>query len=209
MPTADFFSNLGIFFRRNFLEREFCREIKEELKKASDDSELVKPGVVWMMDKSSHALNEEIKRVRETQRLSPQTISKVRKKLLEIMPEVASHFSTELSDCQQPKFSLYQKGDFYSRHIDVFGGEDVSPIITSRKVSTIIFLNDETIEPTKDSYCGGNLTFYGLMKNSAFGNFGLPLIGECGMMIAFEPNIIHEVTPVTQGERFVIVNWFV
>lgn len=200
---------MGLFFQRNFLESEFCDEIKEELKTASADPQLVGQGVVWMMVKSTHTVNQDLKKVKETQTLSSATVSRVRERLLKIMPKVSEHFSIELKDCQQPKFSLYQEGDFYTRHIDVFGGEEVPQIITSRKVSTIIFLNDETLEPMEANYCGGNLTFYGLIGNSAFGNFGLPLIGERGMLVAFLPNIIHEVTPITWGERFVVVNWFV
>ncbi len=46
------------------------------------------------------------------------------------------------------------------------------------------------------------------MENSVFGNFGLPLAGEPGLFIAFPPTLVHEVTPVTAGARYVLVSWY-
>jgi SM-20-related protein len=37
---------------------------------------------------------------------------------------------------------------------------------------------------------------------------GFPLIGEAGLLLAFRPNLVHEVTPVTHGERCTVVTWF-
>jgi SM-20-related protein len=32
--------------------------------------------------------------------------------------------------------------------------------------------------------------------------------GETGALIAFPSEMLHEVTPITRGERFTIVSWF-
>ena len=68
---------------------------------------------------------------------------------------------------------------------------------------------EESLIPVDGKYCGGNLTFYGLMDNETFGKFGLPLVGEPGMLITFPPNLGHEVTEVTSGERFTIATWYI
>ena len=38
---------------------------------------------------------------------------------------------------------------------------------------------------------------------------GLPLVGESGLLVAFDSNLTHAVTPVTHGERYTVVTWLV
>jgi len=38
------------------------------------------------------------------------------------------------------------------------------------------------------------------------GMYGLP--GETGLLVAFAAETLHEVSPVTSGERFTIISWF-
>jgi SM-20-related protein len=33
-------------------------------------------------------------------------------------------------------------------------------------------------------------------------------VGEPGLLVAFRSDTVHEVLPVTHGERFTVVSWF-
>ena len=77
-----------------------------------------------------------------------------------------------------------------------------------RQVSIVIFLNDEDEVPAENTYSGGKLTFYGLVENEVFADFGFPVRGEAGKMVAFRSTVMHEVTEVTRGKRYVINTGF-
>jgi predicted 2-oxoglutarate/Fe(II)-dependent dioxygenase YbiX len=130
-------------------------------------------------------------------------------RLLSLMPEISVHYEINLSNFQPPKYSIYQTGDFYKVHVDADVREDSIDFLKARKVSVIVFLNEESPIEKEGSYCGGNLTFHGLIENEVFGKFGFPLQSEPGMLITFLPDLLHEVTPVTAGKRFAITTWYI
>ena len=112
-----------------------------------------------------------------------------------------------LTDCQEPQFLVYREGDFFHRHRDSRRESDAAEFSKQRRVSVIVFLNGEDEVPGPDVYGGGSLTFYELMSGSGV-EYGIPLVGEPGLLVAFRPELLHEVTPVTHGERYTIVSWF-
>ncbi len=204
MPTVEFFKQLGLIGFRKFLEPDFCDELCEEIKNASPQK-----GKYRKLCTGEDVLNEEVKKRSETMNLSDVHHRTIKEKLSTLIPEIESQYNVSLEDVQPPKFCLYETGDFYSYHIDGGDHPNMQKEVKQRKVSAIIFLNEETREPTNKRYCGGNLTFYGLVQNEIFGRFGLPLVGEKGMLITFPPTLGHEVTEVTAGERFTIATWFI
>jgi SM-20-related protein len=125
------------------------------------------------------------------------------------MPKMAEHFGIKLKDVQPIKFTRYDTGDYYRMHIDISPRTDAPAIINDRKVSVIIFVNQEGENLEEGDYVGGNLTFYGLLNDPKWKNVGLPLESEKGLLIAFRPETPHEVTTVTEGSRFTITTWFV
>lgn len=87
--------------------------------------------------------------------------------------------------CHKPKFSRYRDGERYHRHTD-------APWMgtTRTDLSCTLFLSDP------DSYDGGELVVDGeVVKCKA----GEAVIYDCGA--------IHEVSPVTSGERICAVTW--
>jgi predicted 2-oxoglutarate/Fe(II)-dependent dioxygenase YbiX len=52
------------------------------------------------------------------------------------------------------------------------------------------------------------LTFYGLIKGAQWEKCGFSLDASSGLLIAFRPNVLHEVSPITFGQRFTIAAWF-
>jgi SM-20-related protein len=74
-------------------------------------------------------------------------------------------------------------------------------------VSIVVFLNGEGDPADDQSYTGGSLTFYGLMRDARADDRGFPVTGEAGLLVAFPSQLVHSVTPVTCGMRFTIVSW--
>lgn len=212
MPNAEFFSQFGFYTVRGFLDRDFCDEICSQMKKSTS-----KPGKFLQFEAGDEILDSSFKKRLEMEDISAGIISEINNKLLSALSEVEKTFSVELKNVQKPKFALYRPKDFYKAHIDTLPTGNIPKDIDremvsvrkERKVSAIIFLNDESEEPLEGAYGGGNLTFFGLMPDSAFGKFGLPLIGECGMLVTFPPSVVHEVTPVAHGNRYSIATWYI
>ena len=204
MPPAEFFEQYGLFAVKNFLSPNFCRDLCSEIDRAP-----TKKGTFVSPKTQKEILDEDIKKRKEITRLPKKRVETVNQKLLGILPQIARHYDLELSGIQIPKYSIYEKGDFYKVHVDSNMHEDSADFLKERKVSVIVFLNEETPLEKEGSYCGGNLTFHGLIENEVFGKFGFPLQSEPGMLITFLPDLLHEVTPVTAGKRFAITTWYI
>jgi len=102
-------------------------------------------------------------------------IELLKEKLRTAIPGLEEFYSVELRDVQPPKFIAYQPGDFYKPHTDFM--DDLGGLVKEGedkpKYRGIVYLNDESEEPFEGAYCGGNLTFHGLMGNSAFAGYSL------------------------------------
>ncbi len=204
MPTAEFFEQFGLIAFRDFLDRDFCNEVCREIKKGSKAK-----GKVHNLHIGEEVIDENFKKRSESNQFTSRFTATINEKLTELVPEIEKRFEVTLKKVQPLKFCLYETGDFYGLHTDTLDSSEIADDVKQRKVSAIVFLNEESVEPAEGSYCGGNLTFYGLMENETFGKFGLPLVGEQGMLIAFPPTLGHEVTEITSGERFTIATWFI
>jgi SM-20-related protein len=101
-----------------------------------------------------------------------------------------------LSGVESFQFLLYREGDFYKRHADKNDRIDTPDYIKARRVSIVIFLDDETI-----SYTGGTLAVWGPAGP-------IRVKGETGKVVAFRSELMHEVEPVQSGERYSIVSWY-
>jgi predicted 2-oxoglutarate/Fe(II)-dependent dioxygenase YbiX len=121
---------------------------------------------------------------------------------------VAEIFRIEVNGVQQPQFLRYREGDFFAAHQDRGSDGRGAEFALQRQVSVVIFLNDETNEARPDTYEGGALTLFGLLDSEDDRNVGLPVSGEAGALIGFPSEMLHEVTPITRGERFTAVSWF-
>ena len=95
----------------------------------------------------------------------------------------------KLEDMDHLQFLIYDVGDKYNYHLDIGPGENMT-----RKLSIVIPLSSE------ESYEGGELLIkIGETEKS------VPL--KQGHAILFPSYILHKVTPVTKGRRFMLVGW--
>jgi len=201
MPNVSFFNGFGLLGVQEFLTAEQCRALRDEIARAS-----ISPATV-REEGSEYGVDEGRRKTRWAE-VSPEASGLVVDRLKSLMPEVARRLGVEVSDVQRPQFLLYREGDFFRRHRDRNPDEAAAKFARERRVSAIVFLNAESAQPAPDSYVGGALTLYGLMDDRDGRAIGLPVTGETGSLIAFPSDMVHEVTPVSHGERYTVVSWF-
>lgn len=118
-----------------------------------------------------------------------QLYTKICSKLFDINAQV---FKYKLTDIEPFQYTIYNKGHFYKKHIDIDNNLLAGGCI--RKLSFSIQLSDE-----KD-YDGGELCLY---------NAETPFLADkkkCSATI-FPSFAFHEVLPVTNGKREALVGW--
>jgi SM-20-related protein len=201
MPNADFFTNFGLFVAKDFFDAELRAELLSEARSAANT-----PATVGIKG-DTYAVDESVRSTKLAE-VSEATRSFVKERLLDLKPALERHFDMTLSDCQEPQFLVYREGDFFHPHQDSDHESDAAEFARERQVSTSIFLNGESDVPGPDVYGGGSLRFYGLMEDPRMKERAIPVIGEPGLLVAFRSELVHDVTPVTHGERYSIVTWF-
>jgi SM-20-related protein len=201
MPPVSFFNSFGLLAVPTFLERDLCAEIRQEMATAGEVAATVRGA------DRSYAVDQESRRTNWAE-VSEETSSLVSERLLSLRKDVATVFGLEVSGVQRPQFLRYGEGDFFAAHQDRGSDMKGAEFARQRQVSSVIFLNDETSEARPDTYEGGSLTLFGLLDSGDDRNVGLPVIGEAGALIGFPSETLHEVTPITRGERFTVVSWF-
>jgi SM-20-related protein len=203
MPKHQDFRRFGLFTIEGFLEPGLCARLRTEALAASQiTAQVTRPAGDTVIDES-------YRRTR-TACVSAATIDLVSQRLLAIKNALEDHFRTPIKGGTDPNFLVYRKGDFFRYHEDVVDTPDHPPLVRDRKISVVIFLNGEG-EPggvDNSSYGGGQLTLYRLMDFANSARYGMPLVGEEGLLVAFRSDLPHEVTEVTHGNRYTIVNWF-
>lgn len=193
LPIAGFgaaaFRELGLYMDEAFLASELCREIAA----AARSAERAEPATLYSTE--SGYVDETIRRTRKV-RLPKALRQAVHDRFEQARPQVARHFGQSLSSVEAPEFLRYGVGDFFKVHRDSGHGS-----LATRRVSAVVFLNSE-------GYAGGDLRLYGLLKGEKWAGVGLPVTPKAGSLVAFASTLVHEVQPVTAGERLTVVTWF-
>lgn len=197
-PASEFFRKLGLLVIPNFLEAKFCADVCREMRDAaSEQGRVVAP----------RKLNHSIRKV-SCAHIAAATSEVVESKLQQLQTRMEEHFAVSITGIDGPQFLLYKAGDFYQAHADASPG--APPHILQRQVSVVIFLNAATEDPAiENGYGGGALSFSGFLGSPVWQRPAVPVEGSPGLLVAFLPDIIHEVTPVTFGQRCPIAAWFI
>lgn len=107
-----------------------------------------------------------------------------------LFPEIRKVFALDVTCRERYKIGLYTSEDkgFYNLHRDTG-----VPALSYRRVSVSLLLNDD--------FDGGLLTMPEYGPHAAFK-------APAGGAICFPSTVLHAVTPVTRGKRFVMVSFF-
>jgi predicted 2-oxoglutarate/Fe(II)-dependent dioxygenase YbiX len=214
VPGADFFARFGFFVHQDFLDPESCSRIRSEMMVAPTE-----PAALAGRGALRDVVDEDTRRTKSAQ-VSETSEKIVTERLLGLKNELEDHFKIALKKCQNLQFLIYRTGDFFKIHRDSNTDHDSPEYSRERKISIVIFLNNENRSeksenrseesmPEQNDYRGGSLTFYLPFAGSEDKTLGFPLIGHAGLLVAFPSDTIHGVSPVTTGERYTVVSWFV
>jgi len=201
MQELDPVTHFDLFLLRNFLDAETCANLLMEVNSSPTTQAPVyiegTPGVIH-------------ETIRKTTSLHPsdETFSQMWDRLFQQKSLLEDHFGQSLKDCERPQFLRYEKGDFFVRHQDGNTEQIDFDHLRIRRISIVVFLNDSSVEPQANCFCGGALNFYDENDASPDGPRTFGLLGETGLLVAFRADTIHEVLPVTCGERFTMISWF-
>jgi predicted 2-oxoglutarate/Fe(II)-dependent dioxygenase YbiX len=198
MIPPEFFSKLGAYVVKGFLEPAACARIR-------DATSLARWRQATVGEVGTESVDDEIRRTRRWQ-LDDSYVQDVRRRLVGVQADLERHFAVSLSGLENPQFLGYRAGDFYRPHRDNSATYQVAPQIGRRRVSAVVFLNAPGSEHA--GYEGGELVIYGLLGDERLASRGLPLRAEEGLLIAFRSEWLHGVNRVTRGERYSIATWF-
>src|SRR5271169_5871609 len=137
-------SSFGLFAKKNFLDDDLCKRIRLEMSSAIGNP------ARFVITKEI-LLDENVRRTVEKE-VSKDTFVLLSDKLSGIKGELETYFAITLSHPQDPKFLYYKEGDFFQLHLDKGTNPQNPQEIKDRKVSTVIFLNDESDVPENDAY---------------------------------------------------------
>src|SRR5438067_540773 len=158
MPNAEFFLQQGFFVDQHFFDCEWCVKARSEVRSSTRvEGTVRKNGHDFLVDTST--------RRAKYAKVSSAIRAFTKARLHALQPALEAHFGTELSDCEDPQFLFYGNGDFYRPHTDSSDRPDAPAFTKKRMISVIAFLNSEADHPDDDSFGGGSVTFYGLMKD--------------------------------------------
>jgi len=204
MPEANFFAKLGLFVVEDFFDQSTCDRLRCEMRASNYTQAKIVEGATALSK-----VNQGVRSTKDVYVLTTTAVL-VESQLRLLKPKLESHFNLALDGCEKPQFLTYQPGDFFRPHRDGDDDPKKPEYVHNRRVSLIVFLNDESNEcqPGISTYSGGSLTLYGLISDPRWQKYGFKLNGRAGMLIAFRSELLHEVTPITAGERYTITSWF-
>ena len=117
---------------------------------------------------------------------------------------IERHLAMPLGAAEPAAALHYTVGDFFRPHRDRASTVDSSSGHHHRRVSVVVFLNDAAAPIT---FAGGHLRLYGVL-DPAREDLGVDVEARAGTLVAFRSDLLHEVTPITAGDRFTVVTWF-
>ena len=188
---------IDVFNIPDLLNGEECTRILSEMLAAQGH-----PAVVYGRE-TKGAVDGSVRRV-ERVTLSSETRRLLTDALRMRQGEIGRHFGIKLTGAEEPQFLRYRPGDFFVAHQD-----GNTPMVYDdtrfRKVSVVIFLNQQSGEPIDGAYGGGSLVLHGAYPHY---DYRQNVSNSPGSLAAFRSETTHEVLPVEHGERFTIVSWY-
>jgi SM-20-related protein len=203
MASPDLLTRLGVFVDEQFLDAPQRQTVLDEMRSApGEDAEVYTSEDREQLEEGVRLSQRQAKRVKP-----PGSVKRlVAKRLGELRPRLEEKFDVSLGGFEPPTFLVYRPGDFHQAHHDA--EPDAAEEIARRKVSVVVFLNDQSEEQREGSYGEGSLVLGGLLPGFGEETRGLPVTPPAGSIVGFRSDVLHEVKPVTHGERFTIVSWF-
>jgi len=176
-------SAAGILVVPDFYDPSACAKVRQAMDRAH-----LSPAEIYA---DGYRFDPDIRRAFDVE-ISDDVLEEVQRAVEAILPKVSGFFSIPLSSDEGPAFVRYVAGGFYRRHRDIAAEwNDDFP----RRISVVVALS------SAGQHCeGGALRVY---RPEPF-----DIVPRAGTLVAFPAHMPHEVLPVTEGVRDVVVDWF-
>ena len=201
MQIVDAPAASGLFLVRDFLGPRECEAVRAEARAAAGH-----PAPVYI-EGAEGVVHEDVRKTTSLE-VSGATAADVGRRLQELRGDAGRYFGLSLNGCEPPQFLRYGEGDFFVRHQDGDAGQLEFDHLRVRKVSVVVFLNGGSEAASAETFGGGELLIYRAQGDGHAGPVVFPVTGAPGLLVAFRSDTVHEVSPVTRGERFTVVSWF-
>jgi SM-20-related protein len=188
-----------VYCARSFLELAECRRLANEI----DDGPLF---AAPLREAGRGDVVARHRRRAEHLVGSSATQTLVADRLTAITDDIARYFDVRLSGPQPPAFLRYACGGYFRPHRDRSDDTGHAPDIRARRITAVVFLNDQTASPSPGNHCGGDLR---LFRADDHPDPILSIVAEAGTLVAFPAAVVHEVRPVTWGVRRTVTAWYV
>jgi SM-20-related protein len=178
-----------------FFDHSTCRRLIDEIRRSETSTALT------FGKNDSGYVDESTRKVKRAV-LNPETTGWVTARLHEHLPSLRDYFEVRLSAIEEPQFLWYGPGDFFVAHQD--GNTKLIQLESDRlrRTSLTIFLNSQSDDDSGESYSGGSLVFTDRLTGDV-----CEVRGKTGKLVAFRPELTHEVKPIKRGNRFTVVTW--
>jgi predicted 2-oxoglutarate/Fe(II)-dependent dioxygenase YbiX len=117
-------------------------------------------------------------------------------------PPIERFFELRLGEREGLSVLRYGPGDFFRRHRD-WGVVPSWPDAARRRISVVLFLTTSLAVETSGTFSGGALRLF-----EEDGSSWRDIHPRAGTLVAFPSTAPHEVTPVVDGIRAAVVDWF-
>ncbi len=195
-----------VFERESFVSPKHCEELVEKIHDAPRD-------LTTISAHGSLMVKGDIRRTSKVQ-VPDHLIEDLFHRFQGLIPSLQDYFGVSLLKAQLPQVLRYQPGDFYKVHkdnaslrVDIVGKE-VPPSIAGRKITAVLFLNEQVDKPHGESFEGGELVLHSKTSLTDVEDSCLPILSQQGKLVAFPSSTLHEVIPVVSGIRYSVVSWF-
>ena len=202
VPKPDFFQRLGLYSYERFLDADLCGRLRTAFRSGRRHA-----GTVGVRDGADFVVDPSVRSVRWVD-VGDALASEVRERLLDRRSAIEAFYNMPLTGCEPLQFLAYATGDHYTAHRDSRPDDNASAVSKARRISAVIFLNDQSAVAADDHYGGGALTLFGLVDDPSGSQLGIPLEPAEGLLMTFPSDLLHSVAPVTHGERYTIATWF-
>lgn len=193
----------------NFFDKLECDEVNKQIIQDNDYEE----AQVLIPDK---IITSEVKeKIRKTNiySLDEYLLNLYSERFLKYQSQIEDYFKLALTTSTQVQVLEYQKDSFYMMHSDdssmLFKDDKLVgfvPVITERKLSTVLFTTSHVNNSETGDFDGGELLFNFLYDEK--GN-QVKIEAKAGDMVIFlsNPYFTHEVVKVKNGRRITLVQW--
>jgi predicted 2-oxoglutarate/Fe(II)-dependent dioxygenase YbiX len=181
-----------IFVAEHAMDEAACRRVRAAMDDGASEPAEILGGEIEVAERERRASHIEV---------SEQVLGMVEACLDSQREAIGAFFGRTLRSREGPGLLRYEAGGFYGPHVDRAVVASW-PQAAERAVAVVLFLESSRDVDADGGFSGGLLRVYG------DGTTPVDIVPTRGTLVAFPADMLHEVTPVVEGTRNAVVDWF-